>query len=152
MESIRVRKIIVGDPQKIWKLLSHPQYFTHWLPRVTNVQFLDGAREGLGSTWHITKETDIGYQELDQECTTWQENKQIAWHDQRSFIDHHAMTQMTNVQTIITLSPHALGTMVEIVCHWEPVGIAGKFLSKMYLKKNTEKMFDDALVNLSMLV
>lgn len=152
MKSVNETIVLPVKPENIWRVLADVENFKTWIPLVVDLKILTKGEIGLGTTWHVTKETDIGFHELDQEITLWQINKQISWHDIRSFLDQRAMTQVTDMNTVFTLHSVAGGTMVELHASWEPVGITGRMFSSVYFKRYTQKRLKQTLSNLRAVV
>ncbi|MFC1687279.1 SRPBCC family protein [Patescibacteria group bacterium] len=152
MKSITETIVLPEKPENIWRVLADVENFKTWIPLVVDLKILSKEEVGLGTTWHITKETDIGFQEIDQEINMFQKNKQISWHDIRSFLDQRAMTQITDMNTVFTLHSVAGGTMVELSATWEPVGMAGRMFSSVYFKRYTQKRLRQTLNNLRAVV
>ncbi|MFA6909211.1 MAG: SRPBCC family protein [Patescibacteria group bacterium] len=149
MYSVKKHYLIRRPISRAWGIVSDPRRLAAWMPGVIDVRMLEDAPRGNGLTWRVILETEMGRWEIDQQIIEWREGSGIVWRDIRSFLDERPMTQITNMQTAITLEKHAEGTLVYCMVSWNSVGIGGKVFSVLYFTRMITKMIGDAFVNLA---
>jgi len=154
MVNVKRSRVIRGDPQKIWELISRVERYPEWMPGVIEAQ-LEGqpksAKTGLGRRQILRTDMEIGQAETLQEVIAWEPPNKITWQHLRDVIDGKEVKYAREIKTTLSVTINNGEVTFRMVGSWQPVGISGQLMNRL-MKRMVTRNFEKALDNLEKLI
>ncbi len=154
MVNVKRSRVIKGDPQKIWELISRVERYPEWMPGVIEAQVKaqpKSAKTGLGRRQLIRTDMEIGQAETLQEVIAWEPPNKITWQHLRDVIDGKEVKYAREIKTTLSVTNNNGEVTFRMVGSWQPVGISGQLMNRL-MKRMVTRNFEKALDNLEKLI
>ncbi len=154
MVYIKKSRKIVGDPEKIWNLISQVKHYPHWMPGVVaaEVQFEPrGRNTALGRKQLLKTDIDVGQGETLQEVIAWEPPHKITWQHLKDVINGKEVNYAKEIKTTLSVTNEDGEITFRMIGSWEPIGISGNLMNRL-MKRMVSKNFEKALDNLEKLI
>jgi uncharacterized protein YndB with AHSA1/START domain len=154
MVNVKRSRVIKGDPQKIWELISRVERYPEWMPGVIAAQVEaqpKNAKTGLGRRQLLRTDMEIGEAETLQEVIAWEPPNKITWQHLRDVIDGKEVKYAREIKTTLSVTNNNGEVTFRMVGSWQPVGISGQLMNRL-MKRMVARNFEKALDNLEKLI
>jgi uncharacterized protein YndB with AHSA1/START domain len=154
MVYVKKSRKIVGDPEKIWDLISQVKHYPRWMPGVitAEVRFDPGRSDSaLGRKQLLKTDIDFGKGETLQEVIAWEPPHKITWHHLSDVVNGKEVSHAKEIKTTLSVTNENGEVTFRMIGSWEPVGISGNLMNR-FMKRMVSKNFEKALDNLERLI
>jgi uncharacterized protein YndB with AHSA1/START domain len=135
-------------PGTVWELISSPARAAEWLTFADRVEVLSG--EGAGQRRRQHGHWGRKRSEIDQEITTWDPPKLIAWRHLAERLDGKPAPRFAaSTEFQIQLAPAGQHTSVRLCSRQEPAGVLQALVMRLFGNRNLARQMERSLDRLA---
>lgn len=154
MVNVKRKRVIKGDPKRIWELINQVERYPEWMPGVVEANVTSEPRtkkSHLGRKQLLKTNMKFGKGKSLQEVIAWDPPNKITWQHLKDVVDGKEFSQAKEIKTTLSITNNNGEITLRMIGSWQPVGISEKLMQRT-MTRTVGKSFELALKNLEKLI